>query len=750
MKRILFVIAIFILAQVAVNAQKVSGKVYGLDEKSKKIPLTGVNVYWSHSLQGTTTDQKGHFSITKNEDDHHEENGDDPAESHDDHMLVFSFVGYLSDTIHVHHDMRDFEMVLSAISELEGVEINARQSGAFISRIEPIVTQQINRAELQKAACCNLSESFETNASVDVNYSDAVTGAKQIQLLGLSGIYSQLMTENIPNFNGLSNSYGLMWVPGTWMESIQVSKGTAAVVNGYESITGQINIEYKKPDDSEKLFLNFFADNEGRIESNVNAATELNQNWSTMVYGHFSNNNSRNDHNQDGFMDHPLYTQYNFFNRWKYVGKHHEAQFGLQYIDEDRVGGQMDFEIDEERTADKPYGINIRNKRWMAFAKNGFLLNRPSTSIAMINSYTWQDQNSFFGLRDYNARQNSSYNNLIFQSYIGNTNHSYTTGISYIYNDYDEMLSDSAFAMRESVPGIYFQYTYNLPEKITLIAGLRADFHNRFGTFYTPRVHARYALSQNTVIRASAGKGYRTPNVIAENISFLASSRDLNTQGSLEQEEAWNYGMHLTQYIDLLGKQLTISADYYRTEFVNQVIFDIDTDVRQIQIYNLDGKSYSNSAQVELSYELIKRLDLVAAFRLTDVKSTYNNELMSKPLVNKYKGLVTLSYATNMNRWQFDFTSQFNGGGRLPDTKGNPAEYRLEENFPGYTILNAQITRYFKKWSIYAGGENFLGYTQHHPIVAAKEPFGDYFDASMVWGPIMGAKFYFGLRFAIE
>jgi outer membrane receptor for ferrienterochelin and colicins len=368
----------------------------------------------------------------------------------------------------------------------------------------------------------------------------------------------------------------------------------------------------------------------------------------------------------------------------------------------------------------------------------------------LINSFTLQDQNSFFGLRDYTARQNSSYNNLIFQSYLGNTKHSYTTGLTYIYNNYDEMITDSSFSMKESVPGVYFQYTYSMPDKLTVITGIRADFHNEFGAFFTPRMHVRYTLNPNTIIRVAAGKGYRTPNVIAENISFLASSRDIKPLEKLQQEEAWNYGMHLTQYVNLLGKQMTISADFYRTNFVNQVIFDIDSDVSQIRLYNLDGKSYSNSAQLEINYELLKRLDMVAAFRLTDVKTTYEGDLLRKPLISKYKGLVTLSYATYRNLWQFDFTSQFNGGGRLPKTIGNPPEYQLEETFPAYTILNAQITRYLKKWSIYLGGENLLGYRQRHPIVAANDPFGDYFDASMVWGPIMGAKIHIGLRFAIE
>jgi outer membrane receptor for ferrienterochelin and colicins len=748
MKRFIIFAGLFLTIQLAATAQTVSGKVYGLDEKNKKFPLTGVNVYWAHDHQGTATDEKGFFYIEKHEEDI--EVFSDSIDDCSDHQLVFSFVGYMNDTIHVHHDMQDFEMVLSSISELEGVEVSARQASSFISRIDPVVTRQINRHELQRAACCNLSESFETNASVDVSYSDAVTGAKQIELLGLAGVYSQMMTENIPNFYGLANSYGLMWVPGTWMESIQVSKGTAAVINGYESITGQINVEYKKPDDSERLFLNLFADSDGRFESNINAAAEINHNWSTMVYGHFSHNNSKNDHNKDGFLDHPLYTQYNLFHRWKYVGNHHEAQIGIQYLDEDRTGGQINFDKRDERSVNKPYGLNIRNRRWQAFAKNGFLLNRPSTSIAMINSYTWHDQQAYFGLRDYNAGQNSFYNNLIFQSYIGNTQHNYSAGLSYVVNDYDEALSDSAYSFKETVPGAFFQYTFNDPEKFTLIAGLRADFHNHYGAFFTPRLHVRYAVAPKTIVRASAGKGYRTAKTIAENISLLASSRDIVTIESLDQEEALNYGMHVTQYIDVLGKELTLSAEFYRTEFRNQVIVDMDADIYQIRLYNLNGDSYSNNFQVEASYELLPRLDVLAAFRVSDVKMTINDEFQRKPLVNRYKGLVTASYATNMNRWQFDVTGQFNGGGRLPDTSKKPEDYRMDESFPAYTILNAQVTRYFRKWSIYLGGENLLNFKQKNPIIAAEDPFGENFDASLVWGPITGSKFYLGLRYAIE
>jgi len=739
MKKLVLFFGFILLFHGLGYAQHVSGKVFEDNGMGEMVPLVGVNIYWAHNLLGTTSDADGGFEIE----------GVNSQEK-DRQMLIFSFVGYQKDTLRVQESMSNIEVILAASRMLDGVEVSARESGSHFSRIDPILTQNISGAELTKAACCNLSESFETNASVDVSYSDAVTGAKQIHLLGLAGIYSQIMTENIPNFYGLSNSFGLMYVPGPWMESIQVSKGTAAVVNGYESISGQINVEYKKPDDSEKLYLNVFGDSYGRLEGNFNTATKLNDKWSTMLYGHVSNNQQKDDHNGDGFLDHPLYTQYNILNRWKYFGERYRTQFGFQYINEDRIGGQTDYDKSDEPIITNPYGINIKTRRAQAFWKNGIVFSRPATSLGFINSYTWHDQESMFGLRDYNATQNSYYGNLIFQSYLGNSRHVYSTGVSYRYDNYDETMNDSAFSLMESVPGIFYQYTFTNPERFTFIAGIRVDFHNVYGTFYTPRVHAKYNLTPKTFLRVSAGKGYRTANVLAENISLLASSRRIVTEGNLNQEEAWNYGVNIIHYLLLFNRELTLSADFYRTDFINQVIVDVDADASQIRIYNLDGTSYSNSFQVEASYELVKNLDLVAAFRINDVNMTIDNELQRKPLVHKYKGLVNLSYATNFNIWQFDFTTQFNGGGRLPSTTANPPEYQRGETFPAYTIVNAQVTKYFRKWSIYVGGENLLGFTQDNPIVAADDPFGEYFDASMVWAPIMGRKFYLGLRFAID
>jgi len=717
------------------------------NDKNKVTELVGANVYWANTQIGTVTDFNGEFVI---------------EQKRGNSKLVISYIGYQADTILVNGD-KYLEVILQS-DELDEVLVAGKKAGSHMSRLDPLTKVNITGAELCKAACCNLSESFETNASVDVTYSDAATGAKQIQLLGLSGNYVQMMTENIPNFRGLATLYGLNYIPGAWMESIQISKGTSTVVNGYEALTGQINVEYKKPVNSEKFFLNLYANNTGRWESNVNGSIHLNDKWTTAILAHYSEDQKSTDDNDDGFRDEPLLKQLNFINRWDYNNKNgFTSQIGIKVLDENRLGGQMGFNGDKPEdqnvgSANALYGINIDTRRVEGFYKAGYVFDDEVTNLALVANYSYHEQNSFYGLKQYDAEQRSFYANFIFQSIIGNENNKFSTGASLQADEFDEsLLMDfrqienlQKLTRDEVVPGVFFQYTYNIPERLTLIAGSRVDFHNNFGTLFTPRVHAKYNITPNTILRASAGKGYRTPNVLAENSYLLASSRDINIAPDLEQEEAWNYGANITQYITIAGKELTLNAEYYRTDFQNQLVVDADQSVDAVFFYNLDGKSYANNFQVEGKYELLKGLDVVAAWRLNDVKATYNGELMDRPLISRSKGLLNLSYATPLKKWQFDFTTQFNGAGRVPSTAENPEEYQRSSSFDAYQIINSQVTKYFRKWNVYVGVENLGNFKQDGPIIAGDDPFGDYFDSSLIWGPVMGRRFYFGLRFSID
>ena len=722
----------------------IEGTVYE-ETDGKRTPLPGVNVYWKIVNEGTVTDANGHYKIPLHETIC---------------CLVFSCISYENDTVHHMSEPAHYDHVFHSIHMLNEVEIAARQKASFINPIKAIAVQEISSEGLRRAACCSLAESFETNASVDVSYSDAVTGAKQIELLGLSGLYTQMMAENMPNFRGLASAFGLNYVPGTWMNAIQISKGTSSVRNGYESISGQINVDYKRPEpgESEKLFLNLYGSTMTMTELNFNTRWNVGKNGSMMVLGHANHNFMSMDGNGDGFMDDPMVTQGNIFLRYNYAKNWFEGMWGVKALKERRFGGMEHHNRDSEHN---PHNFNINTTRYEAFSKTGFIFDRENTSLGFQQQFVFHDLgSSYFGRTGYDATQTSYYANLLFDSYLVNDHHKYSVGASYSYDKYDERLSelqinsDSTFQRIEHVPGVFAEYVFNDEHHWSVIAGFRADYNSYYQKMlYTPRLHVRFKTHDEFTIRASAGKGYRSPNVLAENSTIFSSARHLVfSQEPLKMEEAWNYGINLTKAIDIGWRELTLQADFYRTDFVNQIVLDRDADAHEVRIYNLDGKSYSNSAQIEANCEIFKDFDLTLAFRYNDVKMTINDTLREKPFVNRYKGLVTMSYAPGT--WQFDFTTQFNGDSRVPDLSGNAtavAHHQDIKRSPFYVIMNAQITKKLGKcWEVYVGGENLTNFKQNYPIISADNPASEDFDASMVWGPLSGIRAYLGVRFQIK
>ena len=598
-------------------------------------------------------------------------------------------------------------------------------------------TDYIGSGELLRAACCNLGESFTTNPSVDVNYADAATGAQQIKLLGLSGTYVQMLTENIPNYRGAAAPYSLGYIPGPWMQSIQVSKGASSVKNGYESITGQINVEFKKPQLTPFVDANLFYNTKNKVEANLGANLELSNRWSMAFLGHYEILDKAHDENDDGFADMPKVRQGSLMNRWAYMGDNYIFQAAIKGLKEHRESGQISSHHSSLTT--HPYTIDITNERYEAFAKNAFIFDpEHGSNIALILSGSLHHENALYGHQQYNTDQRNGYASLMFETDF-NERHSLSTGVS---------LNHDKFDFDETTPGVYAQYTYKIGEKFTLMGGLRWDNSNIYGSFITPRMHLKYSSFGDVLtLRGSIGKGYRTNHVMAEYNYMLASSRQMIIDSDLDQEEAWNYGLSVALNIPIGDKRLELNAEYYYTSFLHQLLIDMDSDPHAIHFTNLKGDSYSNTWQVEVTYPLFEDFSLTATYRRTNVKATYGGVLREKPLTNKYKGLITAQYKPGLGKWQFDVTLQLNGGGRLPDAhttaNGQPS---WDNHYNGYEQLNAQVTRFFRNWSIYAGGENITARQQKNPIIDASNPWGPNFDATMVWGPMHGAIYYFGIR----
>ena len=719
------------------SAQTLKGKVVEWDASMKMdMPLAGANVYWLNTTSGVNTDAHGNFNIEVRSLPHE---------------LVISFVGFANDTLPV-SDASFKKITLKKSVELKEVNVEARQGTTSFSTLNPLNVEKLNEGEILKAACCNLSEAFETNPTINVSYKDAVTGAKEIQLLGLSGIYSQLMTENIPNMRGIAGIYGLTFIPGPWMESIQITKGSGSVANGYESTTGQINVEFKKPEENKtpKFYLNLFTEENSNAEINTFYKKKFGKAWSSILMAHGSYMDRTIDRNDDQFHDMPHVKQLNLYNRWNYhSGKRLESQIGLKYLIDERHGGQIHPENDEDHHA---YFISdIINKRAEVFGKLGIMFpNRPYQSIGNIVQVTLHDLNSSIGLKTYDAVQKSVYYQSLFQSIIGNTNHQYKVGIGYRFDLLKDEYNLLPRVSRQHVPGAFAEYTYSYLEKFKLVTGLRADYHNQHDWIWTPRIHGKYNFTEDLVLRWSGGRSFRVAYAIADNVSVLASSKDLSFEEKIRPEEAWNYGMNLTQRYVVLSNEGTVSIDFYRTDFMNQLIVDPYSDASIIRFYNLDGSSNATSFQAMINQELWKQLNIRLAYKRDDVEATYNGVVEEKPLVARDRALFNAGFETRNKHWRLDYTLVWEGKKRLVNSVVDQVYGALPDYSPSFFVMHAQVTKVFKRFELYTGAENILDFRQEHPIINADRPFSNSFDATQVWGPVDGRRIYIGLRLSIS
>lgn len=709
--------ALFIYAQV-----QVKGKI----NDKNGLPLVGANIVLENTSKGTTADANGEFQL-------------DVTQRFPFNIKV-SFIGFQPKTITV-EDASFLDVTLSESIEIGEVKVESKVNTTELSMVNPLQVQKISSKELQKAACCNLSESFETNATVDVTFSDAVSGAKQIQMLGLDGIYTQITQENVPLIRGLSSAFGLTYVPGTWIESIQVIKGAGSVINGFESFAGQINLEYFKPENSDKLFWNFYTNTESKFENNLQLAKKIGK-WKSNLFTSINYHIKEIDEDNNGFLDMPHIKSFNILNRWVRETEDFRVNLVGRVLFDEREGGQID-------AIRNPYKVTIDNTLLEINSKSGLKMpDKIGKSVGLQTAFRRHDQFIKFGNTNYNALQESAYLNLIGQTYIRYNHHILKYGLSYYADRYTEEYESRNFDRTDLTTGIFSEYSYTAAEnKFVLVAGLRGDYHNTHGFEYLPRLNLKYNPGEQTVVRLSAGKAMRIANPIAENTSYFASSREFEIQDSLGVEVAWNYGVNLTHCFTLFDREATFNADAYRTDFENQVVVDIE-DPSKLRFYNLDGESYSNSIQFDLNYELFDRFDVKLAYKINQVYSTFDGEKKLAPLVPENRALVNVAYSTDhKNKWLFDATWNHIGESRIPY---HPLIENNKTVSAPFFVVNSQVTKKFKNFDVYLGGENLLNYRQENPILGGDDPFGSNFDASIIWAPVMGRLIYTGLRLTIN
>ena len=705
-------------------------------------------------------------------------------------MALVSLAGYAQiDTAGIYAERQD---------SLGAAVFVERQQGSYLMKGKAIRTEVISAAGLCKMACCNLAESFENSASVTVGYSDAVTGARQIRLLGLSGVYTQMLDETRPVMRGLSSPFGLSYVPGQWLESIQIAKGASSVINGVECMTGQINMEHRKPTDEKPLFLNAAIMSDSKVDFNIASSLQMGYNWSTVLLGHVSGNFMTHDMDQDGFMDDPRMLQFNLANRWLYMSDNGvQVRFGVRAIQDSRLGGQVLKENGRNayfnhedyiwnpnaKPAElvNPWGSDILNRSLNGYVKVGVPLNEEnSQNIALIADYNYQDMDSYFGATRYLAGQHSAYANLLYQNVI-NDSHKFTVGLNGVFDRYAEnfkrevILQDKSFDGLTDLAnaGVFGEYTYSYDDALSVIAGLRADWFNHVpdgsSKFkVSPRLTLKYVPIDEIVIRANGGRGLRYSTPLVDNIGVFSTGKAFLGQFNEHiLEDAWTFGGNVTYYLPFGASSNTyLSVDYFRTQFADQMIVDYERGNNEIWFYNLQdgGRSFTDNIQVDFSVDPVERFNITATFRYTNAQiELYGKGLVEKPMTSRFKGVLNLQYATNLNKWIFDFTASLNGSCRVYDFMNNINEdgsitsqpkdgvARMYKNgrTPVYPMLYAQVTRRFKGWDVYLGAENLTNFRQKNAIIYADNPRNPQFDASCIWGPLMGIKGHIGFRFTL-
>ena len=758
MKQVFFLF--FLLCSATLFSQNLSGMVIEIIDDNE-VPIVGANIYLVDGSKGVVSDQNGNFLI---------------KDINDAKEFVVSYVGYLNDTLKTKNKYS--KIILKQDSSLEAITIKFKEKSSSVSLLSSANVLKISSEELLKAACCNLAESFETTPSIDVNFSDAISGRKQINMLGLASPNILISVENIPSIRGALNAYGLTFIPGTWIESIQIAKGSGSIVNGYESVSGQINAELLKPMSDNKFFANAYYNSMERFELNTHYSTKLTEKIDYGLYLHADKKDNRDDHNNDNFGDAPTGQQINILNRFQYTNaiKGLVGFFDINYVGDERVYGEIDYfdpVIIPGPHVNDSWGGSADSNIIRSTLKFGYVDPEITyRSLGLQLSYSNVDQGADFGNSFHDTRHTSFYSNLVYNSIIGDTRSKIKTGISFAYDNYDESvnnLNTSFFDLdrTEKSIGAYFEYNYDNLDNLNLSAGIRYDNHNIIGNFISPRLHVRYQVLPKTTIKMSAGKANRIANLFSENQKLFYSSRLISFSSAdassefmsynyfdMKPEVAWNYGASIIQSFKLFGKDSQLIIDYYITDFESRVVVDWESP-SNILFYNLVGRSFAKSFQAQFSYSLANSIDLLFAYKNTNAKTDYISGRLQNPLTPSNRFFLNLSYDGPSNeksrKWKFDVTYNHLGKQRIPSTIQNPEIFRLDPFSSKLDLINSQITRVFSdSFEVYLGVENLTNYKQNDGIISNSDPFGQYFDATMIYGPVFGRMSYLGLRYKIN
>ena len=701
---------------------------------SDTLALNGAKIKLLHAKKATFSDSEGKFELYL-------------GKRFPDTLVILS-TGYRPDTILLSEKDRFGAISIVLFSDqLQPEVLVERKAGNGTMKISIAQVERISNGELRRAACCNLSESFETNASVDVNLTDAVSGARKIQLLGLDGVYTQFQLENVPFLRGLETAFGMQSFSGIWLDGIQISKGTGSVVNGHESMAGLINLSVKNPFEADRFLVNVYGNRFGRGEMNSILSHKLNERWATTLLLNGAMNQTVIDENRDGFLDLPQFKNVSALNKWQFNGEKMEAQFSVYGYYDDRFAGQSPFS-----PALFPFHMALTNQHLEATAKTGFFGSHPGESLGIINHVKVHRTGGYFGGNSIGGQRISSgeekryYVSINYDRSSTDGKHTLKSGVSATLLDITQQAGISILQRKELTSGPFAEYALLL-NRLSIQSGVRLDYHSLFGWFFVPRIHAKYALTPKTDLRLTGGKGWRVPNFLIENNSLMASNKFwvLPLEGVLP-EISWNVGGSIASEFQLFNRKATLTLDGYFTWFERQL--NIDRDVSQVAIVfsYIENQSTALACQAEIDWTLSKQFSVRGAYKFLSVQSIYDVTMQQQTMIPTHRLLLTTSWTSKNKRLQADLTANIVGPMRMPH---NHAATGMEFS-PWYPYLFGQVSYQWKYIKAYIGIENILNVKQTNPIISAQDPQDSSFDATMVWGPITGINVYGGITYNLK
>jgi len=726
--------------------------VTGIVQDQYGTPLESALIYWKEAPEiNTKSTADGAFKI--------------PYQTSYNN-LVISYPGFENYIFEAQSTSQDYIITLNEVEQLGEVILSLVPQTSYRKKSSSLNSIIMDEEEFKKAACCNLSESFETNATVDVRYSDAVLGSRQVNMLGLNSPYLYISKNSLPIARGASQAFGLAFIPGTWVSEIEIISGVSSVADGFESIAGQIDVTFKEPDLDEPLFVNIFASEDARFEANVHLNQKVTDEISSSLFIHGSTRIAENDRNNDDFLDSPLGEQLNVLNTWSFQPKasKFKGNLNLNLVNDRKQSGELDFSPSQHQLGNEVWGAEIKTQKMDVDTDWVYALSEGDESSLQFNSaFRYHNQESYYGQRTFDIEQKHFVTKFSFQTLIPETEHRFLSGVQYMRDDFDELVGFenlTQFSRTDHTIGGFAEYTHQFHYKLSLTSGIRLDYHNQIGVFATPKIHLRYQAFDQTLIKASAGRGRRIANIFAENQRFMASNRNFNILSNsgnvygLDAEDAWTYGINIQQDFEIFERCGELIIDAYTTRFSNQVVVDLDESAQEVNFYNLEGKSFSNILQIDLNYNVIDHLNFRGSYKHYQVKTDFNSGRLFQALQPENRAFVNLSYRLNNKReeksWKFDATYNWTGKQRLPDTSSNSEANQLADFSNPFSTVNTQVTKLFReKFEVYLGLENAFNYQQDRVILGADDPFGNEFDAAMVYAPIFGRMFYLGLRYSL-